>query len=125
MAEPESKIALAANLDRARARLGQNLEALRHDLDVKTHLKHSFEHNKIAYVGGASIFGLILSKLPARRKKVYVERKTNERVKNVEKAGIWLVILQFLFNTFRPMLTSLVAKQVTEYVKSRAEPDRR
>jgi CO/xanthine dehydrogenase Mo-binding subunit len=117
MAEPESKIALVASLDRARARLGRNMDALRTDLDVPTHLKRSFGHNKVAYVGGATLFGL--AKLPARRKKIYVERKTNERVKEVEKAGIWLVVLQFLFNTFRPMLTSLAAKQLTAYVKSR------
>ncbi len=122
MAEPESKIALAADLDRARARLGRNLGALRQDLDLPTHLKRSFEHHKIAYVGGASIFGLLLAKLPARRKKIYVERKTSERVKEAEKAGIWLVLIQLLFKTFRPMITSLVAKQVTEYVKSRAQP---
>jgi hypothetical protein len=124
MAEPESKIALAASLDRARAGLGRSADALRHDLDVKAHLKRSFELNKVAYVGGATIFGLILSKLPARRKKVYVERKSNARVKDVEKAGIWLVLLQLLFKTFSPMLTSLVSKQVTEYVKSRAQAGR-
>jgi hypothetical protein len=125
MAEPESKIALAADLAKARARLGRNLDALRYDLDVPSHLKRSFEHNKAAYVGGATVFGLLLSKLPARKKKIYVERKTNERVKDVEKAGIWLVLLQFLFKTFRPMLTSLVANQLTAYVKSRGEAGKR
>ncbi len=40
-------------------------------------------------------------------------------VKEVEKAGLWLMLLQFLFKTFRPMLTSLVTKQVTDFVKSR------
>jgi hypothetical protein len=85
-----------------------------------THLKHSFHENKAAYIGGASIFGLLLSKLPVRRKKIYVERKSKDTVRAAEKAGLWLVILQFLFNACRPMLTSLVAKQVTDFVKSRA-----
>jgi hypothetical protein len=120
MAEPGIKIALAGDLDRARARLARSTEALRRDLDVPAHLKSSFHQNKAAYIGGATVFGLLLSKLPARKKKIYVERKGKEAIREVEKAGLWLVALQFLFKTFRPMLTSLLAKQVTDFVKSRS-----
>jgi hypothetical protein len=115
MAEPYDKTELIAGLDRARARLARNLDGLRHDLDVATHIKESFHRNKAAYIGGASMFGLLLEK------KVYVDRKSGkEGIKDVEKAGIWLLLLDFLFKTLRPALTSIVAKQVTEYVRSRA-----
>jgi hypothetical protein len=121
MAEPYDKTELIAGLDRARARLARNLDGLRHDLDVATHIKESFHRNKAAYIGGASMFGLLLAKLPSRKKKVYVDRKSGkEGIKDVEKAGIWLLLLDFLFKTLRPALTSIVAKQVTEYVRSRA-----
>ena len=87
MAEPHIKTELSASLDRARARLAGSLDALRHDMDVASHLKESFHRNKAAYIGGASVFGLILSKLPARGKKVYVERKSGkEGIKEAEKA---------------------------------------
>ena len=119
MAEPGIKIELAADLDRARGRLARNFDALRHDLDVGTHLKQSFHENKAAYIGGATLFGLLLSKLPVRRKKIYVERKPKDGIKEVEKAGLWLILLQFLFKTLRPLLTSLVTRQVTEFVRSR------
>jgi hypothetical protein len=120
MAEPDVKLELAADLDRARARLARHFGALRRDFDVPAHLKHSFHENKAAYIGGATLFGLLLSKLPARRKKIYVDRKSKGAVKEVEKAGLWLILLQFLFNALRPMLTSLIANQVTDFVKSRA-----
>jgi len=120
MAESRVKVELAADLDRARARLARNFGALSRDFDVGTHLKHSFHENKAAYIGGATLFGLLLSKLPTRKKKMYVERKSTESLKDVEKAGIWLVLLQLLFKTFRPLITSLVTKQVTEFVRSRA-----
>jgi hypothetical protein len=121
MAEPDAKIILAADLARARAALGRNIEALRRDLDVASHFKQSFHENKAAYIGGATFFGLLLSKLPARKKKVYVERKTKGAMKEAEKAGLLLMIAQFLFKTFRPLLMSLVTKQVTEFVKSRGQ----
>ena len=123
MAESDVKIELAAELERARARLAQNMGALREDLDVATHLKQSLHEHKAAYLGGATVLGLLLSKLPARKKKVYVERKSKEAVKavkEVEKAGIWIVLLQLLFKAFQPMLMSLVSQQVTSYLKTRA-----
>ena len=125
MAEPSVKTELAAELERARARLARASAALRHDLDVGTRLRHSFHGNKAAYIGGATFLGLILSKLPARKKKVYVDRKTKEEsLKKVEKAGIWIVLLQFLFNAARPWLTGLVSKQVTDFLRSRAASEK-
>jgi hypothetical protein len=123
MAEPKVKVELAAEIERARARMARSLGAVRRDLDVATHLKQSFRHNKVAYIGGATFFGLLLSKLPARRAKPAPDGKgkAGKVIKDAEKAGVWLVLLQFLFKTFSPALTSLVSKQVTEYVRSRAK----
>jgi len=120
MAEPYVKTELAAELDRARARLAGNFGALRHDLDLGTHFRQSFHENKAAYIGGATFLGLLLSKLPARRKKVYVDQKSRNGIKDAGKAGIGLILLEFLFKTMRPMLTSLISKQVTEFVRSRS-----
>ena len=128
MAEPRLKTELIADLDRARARIARNFGALREDLDVATHFKESFHKNKAAYIGSAGLFGLLLSKLPSRKKKVYVDRKTGksaavEAAEEAGKAGIWLVILQFIFKTFRPLLMSLATKQVTQFVQSRGRRD--
>ncbi|MGA3169631.1 MAG: hypothetical protein ABSE62_01330 [Chthoniobacteraceae bacterium] len=120
MAE-STKVELAASLEKARARMARNAEALRHDLDVATHLRHSFHENKAAYIGGATIFGLLLSKLPSRKKKVYAKAKAKEGIKDAEKAGFWLILLQFAFKALQPTLTSLVKSRVTEYVKSRGQ----
>jgi hypothetical protein len=122
MAEPDVKIELAADLDRARLRLARNFDALRHDLDVGAHIKESFRHNKAAFIGGASFLGLVLSRLPVRRKKIEIEGKGKDGVKQAEKAGIWLLVLDFAFKTLRPLLTSFVTKQVADYMRSRARP---
>jgi len=120
MAE-SSKVELAASLEKSRAKMARNAEALKHDLDVATRLQHSFHENKAAYVGGAAIFGLLLSKLPSRKKKVYVKSKGKGEIKDAEKAGFWLILLQFAFKALQPMLTSLVKSRLTEYVRSRGQ----
>lgn len=117
MADQGEKVELAARLDSARARLDRNVDALRRDLDVGSHLRHSFHENKAAFIGGATMLGLVLSKLPVRRKKVFVDSKTKGAIKGAEKAGVLILVLQFLFKTFQPMLTSLISRQVTDFVK--------
>lgn len=119
MADPRLKTELVADLDRARAGLARNCEALRRDLDVGTRLRASFHHNKAAYIGGAGVMGLLLSKLPARRKKIYVDRKSKEGIVKAEKAGLWFILFEFLFKALRPMLATVVAKGITEFVRAR------
>ena len=120
MAQSRVKIELAADLERARARLAGNFDALRHDLSVGTHLKHSFHQHKAAYIGGATLFGVLLSKLPSRKKKIYLDRKPKSGIKEAEKAGLWLILLEFVFKVMRPLLTTLLTKQVTDFVRARS-----
>jgi hypothetical protein len=126
MAESEEKLALAAQLERSRAKIARHVTAVRQDLDVPKHLKRSFTDHKPAYIGGAALVGLLLSKLPPRKKKVYVDKKEKgavKDVKEVEKAGFWIIVLQFLFSALKPALTSLLANQVTNFVKSKARSE--
>ena len=117
MAESEVKLELAADLDRARARLAGSFAGVRKEMNVAAHLKRSFHENKVAYIGGATFFGLLLSRITGGgRGKT---KKAGKGVKEIEKAGIWLIVLQFLLKTLGPVLSSLLEKQVTGFVKSR------
>jgi len=87
---------------------------------VGTHFKQSFHQHKAAYIGGATLFGLLLSKLPSRKKKIYLDRKPKSGIKEAEKAGLWLILLEFVFKVMRPLLTTLLTKQVTDFVRARS-----
>src|SRR5438067_11699087 len=109
------KLELAAELDRARAKLARNFDAFRRDIDVPAQLKKSIRENKGAWLGAAAAIGLLLAKIPARKKKIYVDRHTNERVKKIEKAGLALAVGKMLFSAARPFLTSFATKKMGEF----------
>ena len=48
-------------------------EGLRRRFDVPSRAKLSFEKHRPAWLGGAAILGLLLAKLPARKKTVFIE----------------------------------------------------
>ncbi len=69
----ERKAELIAELDRARARATANTKALRSDVAFRPHLQRVFQRNRSAYLGGAALFGLLLSKIPPRTKEVKIK----------------------------------------------------
>jgi hypothetical protein len=123
MAEPDVKVELAADLERARARLAGNFGALRQDLDVAAIVKHSFHKNKAAYIGGATFLGLVLSSvsgLGKGRASKGKAAKGSKEVKAVEKAGLWILLLQFLLKALSPAISSLIETQVTGFIKTKS-----
>jgi microcystin-dependent protein len=125
MAEQQhhAKAELIADLDRARAKISRNFEAFRHDIDVPSHVKSSVREHKAWWITGAASIGLLLAKLPARKKKIYVDKRTNAKVKKAEKAGLALGLAKLAFGAAKPAITAFATKKIAEIAtrQSRAE----
>src|SRR5579862_9834591 len=100
----DDKAELIAQLDNARGQFARSMVDLRRDANIGAHLKHSFTEHKAAWIGSAGIAGWVLSRLPARKKKVIVHRNGGEKVKEAVEAGLVLGILKMLFQLFRPLI---------------------
>lgn len=108
---------LIAHLDRARAQFARSLGDLRRDADLGSHLKHSFSSHKAAWIGSAGVAGWLLSRLPARRKKVFVQKEGGETAKEIAGAGIALAIIKTLFTLFRPVILGFATKKIAGIAK--------
>jgi hypothetical protein len=105
-----------AELAAARRRLTVNFRALRKDLDIPTRARQAFARQPLAWIGGASLLGLITTRLAFRKKQSVVERKGREpMIEKAEKAGLLLGILKLVFDLVRPALTKWATKFVTDY----------
>ena len=111
----DRKAELISELAWSRAEMSRDLHDARNDLDLVAHLKHSVVQRKTIWLTGAAVAGWVLSRLPVRRKKsepkalhVSVSRKSTER------NGMLLAILGALFSMFRPVLTSLATRKISE-----------
>lgn len=113
----DDKAELIAQLDRARAQFARSLGNLRRDADLGSHLRHSFSAHKTAWIGSAGIAGWLLSRLPARRKKIIVHKETGETAKEIASAGLAIAILKTLFTLFRPMIVGFASKKIADMAK--------
>ena len=125
MAEDERKSELTAELARARSRIGANLGALRRDLDFLARVKGAVMKHPAAWVGGATLFGVLLAKLPRRRKQTAVQHGgVDAKVIGAGKTGLLLGALKIAFDLSRPALAKWAGQRVADYMDG-ARNDRR
>jgi hypothetical protein len=118
----DTKDALIAEIDLARSRLTRDFAALRRDADVPAHLKHSFFSHKTAWIGGAGVAGWLLSRIPARKKKVYVGRKEQKVAKEAAEFGLWFGIAKLLLTAFRPAITTFATQKIADLASRNGAP---
>lgn len=117
MAQDHDKAELIAELARARARLTDSTLALRRDLDFPTRAKKAFKKSPLPWIGGAVLVGLIIARLPGKKTKVVVTRKSKEPVaETAGKAGLILGALKIAFDFARPMLLNWATQRFSDYV---------
>ena len=125
MAEDQRKTELTAELARARRRIGENLGALRRDLDFPARVKNAVFKHPRAWAGGAALFGVLVARLTARKKKVAPSKKNTEaQIVGAGKAGLLLGALKIAFDLSRPALAKWASQRVADYMDS-AKNDRR
>jgi hypothetical protein len=79
--------------------------------------KESFRRHRPAWLGGAALVGLVLSKLPARSKTVFVERATGKALGAAGKLGAVWTVAKLAFDVAKPLLGELAGKNLGEISK--------
>ena len=111
------KAALLAELAAARVRLSETGDGLLRKLDVPTRAKASFKEHRPAWLGGAALLGLVLSKLPARKRTVLIERATGKAIGAAGKLGVAWSVAKFAFDFARPLITEFAGKHAGDIAR--------
>jgi hypothetical protein len=117
---------LLAELSRSRTQIASSISGLRVDLDLPVHFKAAVGRNKSIWLGGAALFGWLLSKIPARKKtvKVVVDKGHKTEIRKVEKTGLLLGLFKLIFSLLRPMIMGFATKRIAELTQSKENVER-
>jgi len=113
----DRKAELISELEWSRAELARNFLKARSEMNPVTLLKESIVHQKTAWFTGAAITGWVLSRLRGRKKPQPSTSSTaskGNRLKEVERTGLLLTILNLLFNLFKPAITAFATRKISE-----------
>ena len=117
MAEPEDKKQrIALELARTRVELAEQSLHVRRNFDVNQHLANSVRQHSWLWMSVAAVFGWILSRLPARKKKVYIQSTNRQKEKRGE-SGLLKGVLKAVWSVARPLLVAYLTKRIAQKAK--------
>lgn len=132
MADALRKAALKRQIEEARRGISRSVDGLRHDLDVKAHLKESVVEKKGLWLGGAALVGWLLAGWPRRRRKALPPpapashrdedaRREPPVAVQMQRGGLLMAVLGLVGSILRPALTRFVTRKLTELASGAAE----
>ncbi len=114
MAEiPDKKQQIMASLAGVRIQLQNELLLLRRDLNVGRHILESIRKHSWEWISSAAICGWLLSRLPVRKKKIYVYESSQEQVKS-HRNGPLGKLWKESWKIFKPLIAAYFAKKLAE-----------
>jgi hypothetical protein len=107
---------IIAELARRRVELSEQSLLVRRDLDVGRRMSDSVREHSWVWMTVAAIFGWLLSRLPARKKKIYVQAANSEKWKS-HREGFGAQIWKGMWSIAKPLIVAYITKRIAEKVK--------
>jgi hypothetical protein len=107
---------ITAALTEVRIQMQNEVSHLRRALDVKQHILESIRNHPWEWSGSAAICGWLLSRLPARKKTIYIHSSSQKPVKSRAKGPLGKLWRE-VWKISKPLIATYVAKLVAEQVK--------
>ena len=108
---------ITAALTALRVQVQNEAALLRRKLDMKQHFLESIKNHPWEWASCAAIVGWLLSRIPARKKKIYIDNSSQKPVKRRDKGPLgklWREVWQFS----KPMIAAYLARLLAEHAKS-------
>lgn len=125
MARPdETRQRLVDQLAQSRQQLAGRSLIVRDQLNVQRQLTETFHRYSWGWISLAAILGWILSRLPARKKKIYIHAGDNRAVaKRSGGLDLGLKIWGGLWSVARPLLTAYLTRKFRLKAQSSASKE--
>ena len=109
----DRKSALIAQIAEHRARLSHHAENVRERADFKRQLQDGIASNRLAWLGGAGLAGVLLAIARPWKSR---RRETSNRPAASPGKGFALGALKLAFDLARPVLVSMATSRATDFI---------
>src|SRR6266487_6031082 len=117
---------LREEIARSRELVSRDLSGLRYELDFPRKIRTSFQRQTVFWLAGAAAIGLLLTLLPTRTKKVYVEPRIGGKSKHrLLEAGFVLGALKIAATLLRPVIVDLIKNRLSGFAGKKSPRPRK
>jgi hypothetical protein len=107
---------IRAELARVRTALSDQSLLVRRNLDIGRQMSDSVRRHSWIWMSLAAIFGWLLSRLPARKKKIYIQASDSQKAKS-RGIGLSGHIWKAAWSIAKPMITAYLTTRIAEKIK--------
>jgi hypothetical protein len=116
---------LRQEIERSREELEHRLVRVREEADVPRKIRRSVRREPVPWIVGAIAFGLLVTAIVTRKKKVYVTPKgTGKAGSGLLEAGFLLGVTRIVAGLVKPVVLNFLEKQIGSYA-SRGRVDKK
>jgi hypothetical protein len=108
-----NKQQITAALTALRIQMQNEASFLRRQLDMTQHFQESIKNHPWEWASCAAIFGWLLSGIPARKKRIYIDSSSEKPVKGRDK-GLLRKLWREVWKFSKPMIAAYLAKLLAE-----------
>ncbi len=112
----KEKERIAAKLARIRNDLSDQSLVVHRNLDFGRHISDSVRRHSWGWISMAAIFGWLLSLLPARKKKIYIDTSNSQKAKR-RGIGVSGHIWNAAWSVAKPVITAYVTSRIAAKMK--------
>jgi hypothetical protein len=114
---------LSEEIARSRDVVSRDLGGVRYELDFPRKIRRSFQSQTLLWVAAVAAIGILVSTLPARKKKIYVEPRIGGKSKHrLLEAGFVLGALKIAATLLRPVIVDLVRSRLGGFAGKSSRP---
>jgi len=115
-ASGRNNLELKEEIARSRDRVARGLRTVRYELDFPRKIRKSFRRQPVLWIAAAAAIGLVITIVPGRKRKAYVDGKGGGRTKNkLLEAGFLLGLLKIGATVLKPVIVPFLRQKVSEY----------
>jgi hypothetical protein len=104
---------IVAALTEVRVQVQNEMSHLRRTLNMKQHFLASYKNHPLEWASGAAMVGWLLSRLPARKKRIYIYSSAQKPVKNPAEGPLGKLWKE-VWKISKPLIAAYVAKVLAE-----------
>ena len=107
---------ITAALTDVRIQVQNEVSRLRRALDMKQHFRESIKNHPWEWASGAAICGWLLSRVPPRKKRIYIDR-SSQKPSKARNAGPLGKLWRGFWKLSKPIIAAYLAKLLAEKAK--------
>ena len=119
------KAEIVARLDAQRPMLSRHYQGIRRGANIGRRMQRSAQGHPSIWMAAAASIGWLFSRIPARKKTIYVDKAGDKKVRRGFMAALLLGLIKIVADVAKPAIVAFASKKIADSLALTSKVQRR